>query len=106
VAELRLEVVLLDLGGKPNLLELATLGPLLLSLLLAVQILPKINDLADDWVGLRGDFDEIEIATPGLLDRLCQGHDPQLLAVLVYDPNFASPDLLVLANAAMRSSDT
>jgi hypothetical protein len=105
VPELRLKIVLLDLGRHADLFELAAPGALLLALLLAVAILSKVHELADDRVGLRGDLDEIQVPTARLLDRFGKGHDAQLLAVLVNDSNFFRPNLLVLANPTIRSGD-
>lgn len=105
VPELRLKIVLLDLGRHADLFELAALGALLLALLLTIAILPEVDELTDDGVRLGGDFDQIEVALACLLYSLGKGHDAQLLAVFVNDSNFPGPNLLVLANSAIGSGD-
>ncbi len=97
---LRLEIVLADLRPEANLFQLndflmlASLTLLLRLLVLEATVVEQATDRRDD-VG--SDFDEIQVSGLGQLERLVGGHHPELLAVLVDDPDLTDANSLVNA---------
>ena len=93
-------VVLVDLGAELDLLQA---GPrlLLAGLLLAnvafVLELAVVHDPAHGRIGLRRDFDEVQIQVTGLAQRLAGVDHPDLLAVGPHQAYLGRPDPVVYA---------
>ena len=88
----------IDLRRKADLFDfhnaLIFLGFLLFFSLLKAE-LAIVHDLADGGIGLGGDVHQVESLFFGGIQRLLKGHDPQLLALAVDQPDFLFPDFLV-----------
>jgi len=97
---LHLEVVVVDadLGAELDLFDLdlllVPLG-LVVLLVLLVQELAVIGDLADRGVGRGRDLDEIEAPVAGHLDGLHRGQDAEGVLLLVDDADLPRRDHLV-----------
>ena len=100
---LGVEVALPDLGPVLHLLDrdvrrllarfLGPLGGLVL-------VLAVVHDPTDRWIGLVGDFDEIETLFSGHGQGFRKRLDADLFAVGTHQPNFAGPDAIVDAGLA------
>ena len=80
---------------------------LLLQLVFLRQLVlefPEIDDLADRRNSVRDDLHEIGLPLPRQADRLGRGHDAQLAAVLIDDPDLRDPDLFVDASALLLAN--
>ena len=96
--DLRLDVVIVDLRGHPDLFPddglLLLLGVLLL-LLLLVAVLPEIEDLGDRRLRVRGDLDEIPPFALGEGERTRGRDDAQLRTVGADEADGGDADLVV-----------
>jgi len=104
VSLLRLVVVLADFGTELDLLDddLALVLARLLRLLLElVAVLAEVHHAADRRVGLRGDFDEVEVPFGGVLLREPDRLDPELLALLIDEPDLRHGDAVVDADPGL-----
>src|SRR5262249_21291543 len=98
MALLRGVVVRIDLGPELDLLQ--TGARLLLARLLLTDVplvleLAVVHDPTHRWIGLRRDFDEVQLELLGLSQRLARVHDADLLAVRSYESDAWSPDPVV-----------
>ena len=97
-ADLRVDVVLVDLRRDPDLLPghraLLLLGVLGL-LLELVAVLPEVEDAAHRRLGRRRDLDEVVPLFLRLRERARRGHDAQLLPVQSDEADGRDADLIV-----------
>lgn len=81
LTRLGIEVTASDLGAILHFLDY-DVGRLLAGLFLPlgefITILPVVENLADGWVGLRSDLDQVEFRFSGQRQRFWQGFDPEL----------------------------
>ena len=98
VPALCFEVVIVDLGPNANFLQFdncLVLAGLTLFATLLVAIFTVVHQSTDWRNCVRRNFDEIESAVPGHLQRLHSRNDANLLAILVYQTNLTDPNPLV-----------
>ena len=98
---LRLVVVLVHRNGEFDLFDnddLLLFAGSSVTLVLLVEELAVILDLADGRNGIRRDLDQIESAFAGHLEGIERRHDPELLPVLVNHADFACADAFVGAD--------
>ena len=62
---------------------------------LLVLVLRVVQDAADRRLGLRRDFDQVEVAILRHLQRLVDREDPDLRAIVTDDPHFGYTNPLV-----------
>ena len=98
LADLDVEVAPADLRPELDFLDrhVRRLAPGLLGLLgLLVPELAVVHDPAHRRVGHRGHLDEVEVESPGHLQRLGYGFDAQLIAVRTDEADLAGSDAIV-----------
>lgn len=98
MADLEIEIVILDPGPHLDLLQLDPVlllpGFACLSLFL-VSELPVIHDSTDRGTRIRRDFHQVQSKLFCCFQRFLDGKDPELLALRVNDTDGADPDLLI-----------
>ena len=103
VPRLELEIVILGLGPKLDLLDqndrLLLLG-LARLLALLVSILPIIHDPADGRLGLRRHLNQIEPEALGGLEGLLNRQDSELFSIRIDDPHLFDSNTLVDPDAS------
>ena len=98
VLHLGVQVADIDVGGQANLFDLhdaLVLARFLFALGLLETEFTVVHDFADRRLGLRGDFDQIHALFHSGLLRLLDGHDAELLAVVVDQTDFLIADLFI-----------
>lgn len=96
--QLGLEIVLIGLGAKLDLLELdrsLLFAPILLLFLQLILVLSKIHDPANRRHCIRSHFHQVDSLTFGVLQSFGQGQNSHLATVDTDDPDFLRPDLLI-----------
>ena len=96
----RFEIVVVDLGPDANFFQLDNMlvaaGLALFSALL-VSELTVVHEPADRWHGVWRHLDQVEPTLARHLKRIECRDDPNLLAVLIDQPDLADPDALIAA---------
>ena len=98
VAQLDIEIVHVNAGGHPDLLDLhhaLVLPGFLFTLGLLEPVLAVVHQLAHRGHGIGRNFDQIQLTLLGQTQRLLRGHDAQLFAALRDQADLLIPDLFV-----------
>jgi hypothetical protein len=98
IFELGIEVADVDAGRHTHLLDLddvLILAGFLLALALLETELAVVHELANGRIGLRRDLHKIKTLFVGDRERLCGGHDAELLTRSADQANLAVTDILV-----------
>jgi hypothetical protein len=101
LATLRFEVVVVDLGPDANFFQLDDVlvaAGLALFAALLVSELAVVHEPADGWHGVRSHLDQVEPTLARHLKRIECRDNPNLLAVLIDQPDLADPDALIDAS--------
>ncbi|MCU1248724.1 MAG: hypothetical protein JWQ49_1753 [Edaphobacter sp.] len=104
---LGLVIVLIDGDREFDLFDgddLLLLARGAVALVLLVQELAVVLDLADGGNGVRGDLYEVQGAFAGHLEGLKWGHDAKLFAIFVDDADFTGADTFVSADKRLRGT--
>jgi hypothetical protein len=100
---LELEIMRVRMGSETNFFQLNVMGffsGFLVLLLLLVPELAIIHDLADRWLGVRRDFDEIQFSLLGKLKGV--GNFVYAMSASgVNDANGVRTDLIVYSNSIL-----
>lgn len=90
------KIMLANHRAELNLLHLSAGVPrLFVALGLLIQELAVVYNAADWRGGVGNNLDEVQLLALGQSQCLSQGHDAQLLFVLIQDPDFAGADLAI-----------
>jgi len=98
---LGLVVVLIDGNGELDLFDgddLLLLARGAVALVLLIQELAVVLDLADGRNGIGGDLYQVQRAFAGHLEGLKRGHDAELFAIFVDDADLAGADTFIGAD--------
>lgn len=101
---LRLIVVFINRNGELHLFDgddLLLFPGGAFTLILLVEIFAVVLDLADGRNGIRGYLDQVERALSCQFQRFEGGHDAELFAVFIDNPDFTGTDTFVCTNEGL-----